>query len=181
MMSKMLSREDWQLHDAFRNIIAYESLPIHTLEIAELIYNDDLALESLNGVLSKYVIKNIRNINNDLLDLVILYIHEVLKDGVIEEQEKRNIEVFKLYFKIREGDFYQKKKREIENILRIQFEKLYFDDKITKEEAFHNFLLRDIFDLSHEQYDRFKEKEVRRALDNGSNIKDLDTSIIPKK
>lgn len=179
-MDTMLPKDDVALNKAFGEILLQDDLNDYISDIAELIYKNELTVDSLQNILSEYNIKNIRSINNELLDLLILYINEVLRDDIIDENEKRNIEILKLYFKIREGDFYKTKYIDIENILHIQFEKLYFDNHISREEANHNFKLRDIFDLSHKQFDKFKEKEVRKALESGANIVNLDTSIIPK-
>jgi len=176
----MLPDDDIALNKAFERILSQDTLSGYISDIAELIYNNELSPNSLQRVLSEYNIKDIRSINSELLDLLILYIYEVLKDNIIDDNEKKNIKILKLFFKIKEGDFYKSKYKEIENILHIQFEKLYFDNKISKEEAFHNFKLRSIFDLSHEQFDKFKENEVRRALESGAKITELDTSIIPK-
>ena len=176
----MLPNDDIALHKAFERILSQNDLSDYISDIVELIYKNKLSVKSLDQVLSEYEIKDIRSINSELLDLLILYIYEVLRDNIIDENEKRNIKILKLFFKIKEGDFYKNRYKEIENILHIQFEKLYIDNKISKEEALHNFKLRSIFDLSHEQFDKFKENEVRRALESGAKITDLDTSIIPK-
>jgi hypothetical protein len=176
----MLPEDDITLKNAFERIISQNELPNYTSDIAELIYKNELTIHSLNNILSEYKIKDIRSINSELLDLLILYIYEVLRDDIIDDNEKKNINILKLFFKIKEGDFYKSKYKEIEDILHIQFEKLYLDNRITKEEALHNFKLRSIFDLSHSQFDKFKEKEVRRALESGAKIVNLDTSIMPK-
>lgn len=176
----MLPHDDLALNSAFGKILSYNTLKSYISDIVELIYNNNLTPLSLKEVLKENKIQDIRSINSDLLDLLILYIHEVLKDDIIDDNEKRNIQILKLFFKIKEGDFYKSKYKEIEEILHIQFEKLYFNNNISKEEAEHNFKLRGIFDLSHEQFDKFKENEVRRALEDGASIVNLDTSIIPK-
>ena len=47
------------------------------------------------------------------------------------------------------------------------------------KEALHSGGLQEIFDLSYDQLDKFKGSEVRRALDRGALISELDTANIP--
>lgn len=109
-----------------------------------------------------------------------MYINLILNDHNITENEKNNIRLLKIYFKIKEGDFYNKRYNEVEDILHRQFERLYLDNKISESESIFNVELQEIFDLSYDQFDKFKEKEVRRALDSGIEITKLDTARIPK-
>ena len=143
-------------------------------------YKEQLNKESLEKVLEEHKIQKIQAIKKELLDLLIVYINLILKDRIITEEEKRSIELLKIYFKIREGDFKRLRLDAVEDTLSRQFQILYADNKIDSEEALYNVDLQDLFDLSYDQFDKIKEKEVRRALDQGANITDLDTAIYPK-
>jgi hypothetical protein len=110
--------------------------------------------------------------------MLISYANVILEDGIITDKEKRNFGFLKLYFGIKPNDFYKHKLFEITEILHYQFEKLYFDNNISKEEAEHGVDLQDMFGLSYAQFDKLKEKEIRKALENGANILNLDTANI---
>ncbi|HHU34120.1 MAG TPA: hypothetical protein GXZ49_02690 [Bacteroidetes bacterium] len=174
------NKDDLELHKAFEIILSIENFSDYISDIAELIYKNELSSESLNDILKEYKINRIQDINEELLDLIIVYINFVLKDHSISFNEKTNIGQLKKYFKIKEGDFYKKKYNEIEEILHRQFERLYADNFINGDEDTHINHLQDIFDLSYDQFDEFKAKEVRRALNEGANISDLSTAKYPK-
>jgi hypothetical protein len=83
-----------------------------------------------------------------------------------------------LYFGIKEGDFYKYKLLEIQEILHQQFEKLYFDNNISEEEAEYSLNLQEMFGLNYDQFDLLKEEEIKKALERGANILNLDTANI---
>lgn len=179
-MEKSLPKNDLELHRAFEIILSIKTFSHYISDIAEIIYNGSLNSENLNSVLREYKISNIRNINEELLDLVIVYINLALNDHIISENERKNIELLKTYFKIEEGDFIEKRHSEIEDVLQRQFERQYSDNKIDNLESMHNVYLQEIFDLSYDQFDKFKEREIVSALERGADITELDTARYPK-
>lgn len=179
-METTLPQDDLKLQEAFRIIISIDSFSDYIVDIAELVYNGNLDKENLEKILKEHKISRVQDIKEELLDLLIVYINLILKDHIITDNEKRNIELLKIYFKIKEGDFYKYRRDAIEDSLTRQFEILYADNIIDKDEALCNVGLQDLFDLSYDQIDGFKEKEVRNALERGATITDLDTVKYPK-
>lgn len=109
-----------------------------------------------------------------------LFLHDGLTDHIISKNERDNIELLKIYFKIKEGDFIEHRYSEIEDVLLRQFERQFVDNKIDYMESKHNVYLQEIFDLSYDQFDKFKEREVINALARGADITDLDTAKYPR-
>lgn len=176
-------KDDQSLHDAFIEI-SKQNRTDYIHEIVDLVIESKLNRKNIQIVLSKYSIKNIGIIKNELLDVLIQYSNIVLRDNVLSETEKTNFEFLKLYFGIIEGDFYKNKRLEIKNILNKQFEKLYGDNLITHSEAKHNFILQEMFDLNYDQFDILKEDIIIKAIENGAEITNLDTAnknILNKK
>lgn len=166
--------------EAFRTVLSIDSFSNYIIDIAELIYKEQLDKTSLEKILKEYKIKNLRDIKEELLDLLIVYINIILKDRIITPDEKRSIDILKIYFKIKEGDFKRLRLDAVEDTLSRQFQILYEDNKIDSEEELYNVGLQDLFDLSYDQFDKIKEKEVRKALEHGASITDLDTAKYPK-
>lgn len=179
-MEKSLPNNDLELHRAFEIILSIKTFSNYISDIAEIIYNGSLNPENLNSILNEHKIKDIRDINEELLDLILVYINLALNDHIISENERRNIKRLKIHFKIKEGDFIEKRYSEIEDVLQRQFERLYSDNKIDTTESMHNVDLQEIFDLSYDQFDKFKEREVAKALERGAVITELDTVRYPK-
>lgn len=175
------SSNEIELQQAFEQILSENSFTNYVSDIAELISKGNLNTENLNAILAENGITNIRSIREELLDLLLAYIHVVLNDNIISEKERNNIRFLKTYFKIREGDFLEKRKADIGNVLQRQFARQFLDDKIDVSESIHNVFLQEIFDLSYDQFDKFKEQEIKNALERGADITDLDTANRPKQ
>lgn len=178
-MEQTLPKEDLELHEAFGVILSIESFSDYISEIIELIYNSNLSKESIEKIFQKYDIDKIEDIKEELLDVLILYINLALNDHIVSDNEKQNIKLLKSYFKIEEGDFYNDRYEEVEEILHRQFGRMYSDNTIDQKEALHNVGLQEIFDLSYDQFDEFKKPEVLDALERGANISELDTATNP--
>lgn len=168
-------KNDQSLHDAFTEISKQDrSNYIH--EIVDLVLENKLNRKNIQIVLSKFSIKNTGDIKNELLDILIEYANIVLRDHVLSEVEKINFEFLKLYFGIKEGDFYKNKRLEIKGILNKQFEKLYDDNLITHAEAEHNYVLQEMFDLNYDEFDILREDIIIKAIEKGAEITNLDTA-----
>ncbi|MFA5620460.1 MAG: HNH endonuclease [Weeksellaceae bacterium] len=179
-MKSLLPKEDLELHKAFEIILSIETFSDYILDISELIYKNELDNEQINKVLKYHNIKKIEDIKDELLDLLIVYINLILNDHIITENEKNNVRLLKMYFRIKEGDFINKRSNEVEDILQRQFERLYSDNLINTSESLLLVDLQGVFDLSYDQFDKLKEIEVRKALERGADISELDTARIPK-
>ena len=161
-MNNPLLRNDPELKQAFEFILLNENIQLHISDIAKLIINDILTRKNIRIILDNYNIKGINDIKLELIDLSLLYIKIILNDHVITPNEKRNIETLKILFKIREGDFYKYRYYEVRDILHRQFDALCVEDNINSSRAIYDFELQDMFDLSYKQFDKLREKEIRK-------------------
>lgn len=167
-------QDELTLKSAFSEI-AQSDINDYTRSIVNLVCNNSLSKEAIQEILSQHAIDRIQDIKIELLDVLIAYANFVLKDSIITGAEGSNFEFLKIYFKIREGDFYRNRFVEIESIITKQLEKLYADNLITKNESINMVLLQDMFDLSYDQLDQMKEKFVTNAINQGAIITNLDT------
>lgn len=174
-MTTFLPKDDLKLHKAFGTIFTIENFSNYINEIVELIYSNDFDRTNLNEVLRKYNIKRIENIKEELLDLLLLYVNLILNDNIIDENEAGNVKLLKRVFKIREGDFYSYRYYEIEEVLNRQFERIYSDNQVSKEEALFKVGLQELFDLGYDQFLNLVNEEVKVVLYRGGDLNDLDT------
>ncbi|MDR3226844.1 MAG: hypothetical protein LBT56_04140 [Prevotellaceae bacterium] len=173
---------DNDLYEALESILENnDNFSDCIVDIVTLMFDKKINRKTLSELMNKYGIKDIEFIKDELLNLLIAYIKSILKDGVITENEQRNIKMLKRYFRVEEGDLYSKKYKEIKIILTEQLEKLYADNKISIDEAVYCVYLQDLFDLNYEQMDEFKKDEVITSLILGAKITDLDTSLFKKQ
>ncbi len=170
---------DPELREAFGVILSLDCFSDYIVAIAGLIYNDTLSKESISRILSDHNIERIDDIKEELLDLLLVYINLILNDHIIAEKERENLGLFKIHFKIKEGDFYKLRYDDLQDIISRQFDRLYIDHSIDHAEAIHIGYLQGLFELSYDQVDKFKEYYVRIALESGADITDLDTAKVP--
>jgi len=164
------------IQKAFKEIASAEDIKPFVKDIALLVSANNLTNESIKDVLSQHNIRKIQDIKIALLDLLIKYADCILEDDIITEDEKRNFDFLKLFFRIKEGYFWKYKSFEIKEILHRQFEKLYADHYIDRSEAEHEVLLQDIFDLNYAQFEKIKEKYVIESIKQGADIISLNTA-----
>jgi len=170
-------KDESTLKKAFTKIATLD-IKNYTCEIIELVANNELSRERIQDILSKYYIQDIQKIKTELLDVLIAYANFVLEDDLITNDEKSNFEFLKLYFEIKEGDFYIHKKNEIKVIINRQLERIYQDNLITQNESESNTILQDMFDLDYDQLDKMKEDFVLKSIEQGAEIIDLDTANV---
>ena len=151
------------------------------MRLQSLFSTNEIDRPKVNEILKKYRIKQIEDIKEEILDLLLIYINIVLNDNVISETEARNVNLLKRFFKIKEGDFFNYRGHEVEKILYRQFVRIYSDNQIDTEEALHKVNLQELFDLNYDQFLEFNNKEAKVALQRGANLNDLDTVFKPSE
>ncbi|MDD3771478.1 MAG: hypothetical protein PHC38_02340 [Weeksellaceae bacterium] len=179
-MNTALSKNDLELRKAFETIPSIKQLSNSVLEISQLVFTCEISRETIQDVLDKHQIENITSLKEELLDLLIAYVNLILDDHIVSESERFNIEILKKYFRIKEGDFYTHRYSEIENILHRQFERIYSDNDVNLEEAIHKVALQEVFDLSYDQFEEFKQNEISRAIEQGADATTLDIASLYK-
>ena len=122
----------------------YSSMMEKTLN---LILNDKMNSMELNQCLSGENI-SIDDIKPEALSLIIDYSKVILEDGIITKDEQRNISMLKLFYRIKEGEFFELgKKEDVTNVLLQQLRKIYADNFIDKSEAVMKTELQELFGL----------------------------------
>ncbi|VBB47104.1 hypothetical protein TRIP_D420048 [uncultured Paludibacter sp.] len=176
-MNETPFKEEQTLKNLFSEM-AKADIKNYIHEIIELVIDSKLSKENIQNILTKYSIRKIEKIKTELLGILIDYANFILKDNVITNNEKQNFEFLKMYFGIKDGDFYKYKLLETKSIINMQLEKLYADNLITQTETESNDLLQDIFGLDYDQFDKLKESFVIKSIEQGAEITNLDTANV---
>ena len=174
-MNTFFPSDDLEFHKTFGTILLIENFSNYINEIIELIHIDELSKSRFDEILNEHNIKQIEDIKEELLDLLLVYINLILNDNIITENESRCLKILKRIFKIKEGDFYSYRYDEVQEVLHRHFERLYSDNIIDDEEALFKVGLQELFDLSYDQFIELTNDEVKAALYRGASLSDLDT------
>lgn len=176
-MGLFLPYDDPELRSAFGTILTIENFSDYTNEIVELLYRGELSRANLRELLFEHRLSNIRDIKEEMLDVLLVYINLVLNDNVITENEIRNVKLLKRIFKIKEGDFYKYRYDEVSDVLGRQLARLYSDKRIDDAEALFKVGLQELFDLSYDQFLEFANVSDYEAIQKGAELTDLDTVL----
>lgn len=152
----------------------YSSMMEKTLN---LILNDKMNSMELNQCLSSENM-SIDDIKPEALSLIIDYSKVILEDGIITKDEQRNISMLKLFYRIKEGEFFELgKKEDVTDVLLQQLRKLYADNSIDKGEAVMKTELQELLGLCYDDFLEINNIAAKEALERGADISQLDTFV----
>ena len=119
---------------------------------------------------------SLKDIHSEAIDVVIDFVNAILDDHIITEQEMSSLRRLKMFLHIKEGDFIKANKEgDIEKILHREFELIFLDKVVDKEESAMKVHLQELFGLSYDQFLLFEQEAVEYAIKHGADITDLDT------
>ena len=150
----------------------YSSCMTNTID---LIISDKMNSLELNRCLSdnNYSIDDIKE---EALSLIIDYSKVILEDGIITKDEMRNISMLKLFYRIKEGEFFEfGKKEDVTDVLLQQLRKLYADDTIDRGEAVMKTELQELFGLCYDDFLEINNIAAKEAIERGADMSKLDT------
>lgn len=106
------------------------------------------------------------------------YSKVILEDGIITKDEMRNISMLKLFYRIKEGEFFEfGKKEDVTDVLLQQLRKLYADDTIDRGEAVMKTDLQELFGLCYDDFLEINNIAAKEAIERGADISKLDTIL----
>ena len=119
---------------------------------------------------------NVDDLHDEAVEVIIKYVNLILDDHIITKQEMDSLRKMKMLLHIKEGDFINAhKETDIERILCREFELIYTDKIVDKEESAMKVDLQELFGLSYDQFLLFEQEAVEQALKHGADITNLDT------
>lgn len=168
------------LQESARTLLESKSYEHKVAALLQLIADEttDVLPYKRNTLLEKLHIRNISDIKEQTIDVVLDYAKLALQDGVLTEEETKNIALLKAFFNIKEGDFYKLgREQATSDILTEQLEKLYADHKIDEQEALMKVDLQELFGLTYDQFRKIVNKIAQKSIAQGADINNLDTFL----
>jgi hypothetical protein len=142
----------WDYRDIFKAIVVTQGLPDYIHDIAVVLSEIGFDKKAIGEALRKNGISTVKNIEEDLLDLLLAYLNIILDDHCISENEYKDFGLLKIFFKIREGAFYHKRYYQIRSIINSQMEYLSEDEILNPDKATFTVHLQDLFDLGYDEF-----------------------------
>jgi hypothetical protein len=158
---------------SFEKMVKELELPFYLNEICTHIANRTISKSKVDQVLMNHNI-NISIAKVDFIHVILEYIKRTLDDGILTDEEKKNIKFLKAWFSIKPGDFYLHNKSDVEKVITAQLVKMYKDEFINDEEALLKVDLQEIFDLSFDEMNEYSIKHASDSISHGKDPKNLD-------
>jgi hypothetical protein len=95
---KRKAKSDRHLKDLFKNRFKSRPLPNYFSEIGGLMLKGKLSKTTIDEILKKYKIEEIRKHKEEGVNLILTYIHLILADNHLTLQELENTELLKTSF-----------------------------------------------------------------------------------
>lgn len=163
------------MKDAVKILLGKNEYSHLMIESLNLILEDKMSSIELRKLLSDYNY-NKDKIRVEALSVIIDYSEVILEDGILDDEEMRNITLLKMFYQIKDGDFYKYGfQQQVDNILTLQLEKMYSDGLIDQMEALTKTSLQSLFGLSYDQFLKIVNRLAKKAYERGADLKDLDT------
>lgn len=162
--------KSWTHKDIFEAIATTEGIPIYLHNLAKTIIREGLNKKAVRDHLLDDGISRMYEIKEDLLDLLLAYLHVILDDHVISELEYLDFGLLKILFQIKEGEFYNRRYFQIRSVIMGQLDYLSEDEVFEPEKSKLNVNLQDMFDLSYDQFQFLKSDIQTIAPQNRNEI-----------
>ncbi len=155
-----------QIKKAVKELLEERKYSPMMVRSLNLILDDKMNSIALKQCLSEngYTLSMIKS---EALQVILDYSEIILEDEILTENEIRIITLLKMFFQIKDGDFYAYGKKEIvDKVLTAQLQKMYADGIIDKEEALMKTDLQGLFCLSYDQFLEVVNKVAKSAIKN---------------
>lgn len=151
------------IKEIFEIYLYYRQPQSPMAEIAEYLTSEHLSRDSFDKLLKELGLKYPSQ-QNELLDLHLFYIKSCLKDHILTLEEKTSIQNLGILFRIREGDYYNYKRKEITEIISIENAFILSNLVSDMAIALRAVDLQHIFSLSYDQYMELTTKENAKQV-----------------
>lgn len=142
----------WHYKDVLQAILNTEIKPLHIDSIMRAIIRYDFSRTKIQQALDPFGAADITHYKEDVLDLLLSYVNIILNDHAISEREFQDFGLLKILFKIKEGDFFEKRFHQVTDVINQQMAHITQDGVITLDETFTTANLQGLFDLTSEQF-----------------------------
>lgn len=161
-----MNMHSYSMSDVLSQYIAQYQPPEKLADIVEDLTTEGVSVENLQELRSR--IKTLRDpgYESQVLDMILYYIKTCIKDHVLSQVEKQDIQKLLTLFQIKEGDFYRLRRSEIADLLAVEVNRIILDGHLEKKEDFYQTELQRLLGLSYDQYVELTREFVTKILDS---------------
>ena len=161
-----MNTNSYKIADAFTLYLISHQPSSQVDKIIALLVGETPSRKSFDDLCEELGLRHSPSFKEELLDLLLFYIGYCLKDHSLTSDEKSSSRQLKRLFRVKEGDFYKLRRREIKEVLASQVDRILDDKTVNRAEALHQADLQEVFDLSYDQYLELTKEHVRKIVDD---------------
>ena len=120
--------------------------------IADLLVDGTLSRDTFDAVVHAHGVAESREFRDGLLDLMLLSLRAAVHDHCITADEMTFVRHLAVTFRVQEGELYDRRKREVAEILKAEMYRMLEDQRIDSLELAYQDALQRLFGLGYDQF-----------------------------
>ncbi len=166
-----MSEQEDIIRNAFSRYIADKHPAGSVADVAQLLASGSLS----SAAIDEAIADDYAFFREGMLDLVVYFVELCLDDHVLTTEERLAVKQLKRLLHIKEGDLWGLRRREVEELVGREVDRILSDEMVDQEEALYQAHLQEVFDLAYDQYLEISRRFVDRIIDE--KIRKLATSV----
>lgn len=132
--------------------------------IAALADDQNLTRASLDALCAELGLSDLAQAKEELLDLVLYYIRVALADHHLTDEELGTIRDLKRLFRIEEGDFLNRRRDDVSELVMAEMNNVLADRQVDHAEAVHKVRLQEALDLGYDDFLEVSRPAVEQVV-----------------
>ncbi len=156
-----MSEQEEIIRNAFSRYIEDKHPAGSVADVAQLLASGSLSSAALDEVIAD----DYAFFREGMLDLIAYFVELCLDDHVLTTEERLAAKQLKRLLHIKEGDLWGLRRREVEELVGREVDRILASGMVDQAEALYQAHLQEVFDLSYDQYLEVSRRFVDRIVD----------------
>lgn len=156
---------NYSLREVFLRYLDSNKLSGAMGSICSLIASGTLSRASFDELLAAQGLSGAPNLKETLLDLVLVFTRECVKDHELSKAEMDELQSLTTVFRIEEGEFYELRREAIREVISAQAARMLEDRYVTDQEEVLQRDLQRVFGLGYDQYVSLLRPLAKKHID----------------
>ena len=133
--------------------------------VSDLLVANALSRDTFDALVAEYAVAASSAFRDGLLDLVLFCVRDAVRDHCLTTDELDAIRGLYVTFRLREGDFYLRRRKEVAEILQVEMHRILDDERVDAAEVSYLEALQRVFGLGYDQYLELTRDAVTPLID----------------
>lgn len=161
---KMSNPSPVSITEAFAAFPARNPQEADLQDAAYVLATEEITKDNLFQIRPRVLTANSAKFRKQIIGLILFYVKICLRDHILLPEEKNNIRLLNILFKVEEGEYYKRQRKMLSDVLSEQVLWIIRDEKYDRLEDIFQTDLQVIFSLGTDQFNSLTRKAVMAFL-----------------